>query len=525
MDSADASPATPVVELQDAGTSPDLRPLALATACWLGVVGVLVYSQSHTHIGIDAYYHVGAARYLADAGLFVDNFPFAVESIWADRYFNKDWLFHVLLIPMLSIGLVSGPKLLVLLLNASIIAALYYCGRSLGARRIGWWLLLVPFGTFGVYIFHLSLCRPHVLSVLFFVLLIMAAHQSQRRLLFVLSALYALAYTGHWQLLGVVGAVDLSRNLLSEDGEWDPGWRGFPLLLAAGAGMVIGNLLHPQFPDNLYGQYLQNVLVLVGYWGEASILSHYTPSELRASGVLQKFRMFAPLLAVFAVTVAHAVHRRKRLPRTGWLLFFYCLVYMTLTWKSQRFMEYAVPVLVLTIAWYWDYVDHKVRARKWAAAALVAAMLAYSIMGLRQLHGQYIQRLALLDDRPLFAGAADYLKANAEPNEIIFTADWDDGPPLFFGAPDQRYLVFLDPFFMFHRSPDRFTLWHEIRTGENEDPVPVILEDFQSRLVFVTPDHQVFLRHLRAAPNAKRVYKGPIGEMIYELTPDAGDGG
>ena len=53
-------------------------------------------------VGADAYYHVKVSELMMQQGIF-DRFPWTQTSIWKDRYADKEFLFHLYLIPFISI--------------------------------------------------------------------------------------------------------------------------------------------------------------------------------------------------------------------------------------------------------------------------------------------------------------------------------------------------------------------------------------------------------------------------------------
>ena len=93
---------------------------------------------------------------------------------------------------------------------------------------------------------------------------------------------------------------------------------------------------------------------------------------------------------------------------------------------------------------------------------------------------------------------------NTLPGERIFHADWDDFPMLFFGAPGNTFLTGLDPMFMYLKDSDRSESYGKVTQTGNR-AVDVILEEFQSRFVFLTNDHgnlrNALDRDARASPH------------------------
>ncbi|MDD5628219.1 MAG: hypothetical protein PHU21_04080, partial [Elusimicrobia bacterium] len=52
------------------------------------------------------------------------------------------------------------------------------------------------------------------------------------------------------------------------------------------------------------------------------------------------------------------------------------------------------------------------------------------------------------------------LDAKAPPGELIYTCDWDETPELFYFNDQHRYIVMMDPVFMYYWDPELWRLWH-----------------------------------------------------------------
>ena len=70
--------------------------LCLATLAWLQSGFPFLWDG-------DSYFHVRAAQQLGEHGV-QKRFPQTVYSTWSERYSDKDFLFHVALIPFVGSG-------------------------------------------------------------------------------------------------------------------------------------------------------------------------------------------------------------------------------------------------------------------------------------------------------------------------------------------------------------------------------------------------------------------------------------
>ena len=187
-------------------------------------------------------------------------------------------------------------------------------------------------------------------------------------------------------------------------------------------------------------------------------------------------------------------------------------VYFILTILCQRFIEYSAPLSAVFILAYWCKYENPLnsRTRKTVFALLFVCMALITVLELKEV---------LYLDQPKYAGAAEWIKRNAEPGEIIFTADWDDTPMLFYGAPEQRYLVFLEPYFMYLHSPQKYRIWKKISDGKMLYAPEEIVSTFHSKIIFVSARRPRLIDKLDHDNHVKLRYTGPQSERIYTIEP------
>jgi hypothetical protein len=508
---------------------PDWPGVLLAAALWAGIISLLVFMVAYLY-SPDVYYHVRLAAIMARDGLRLESFPYVTESIWRDRFFDKDWLFHVLLIPFTRWHEIRGPQLLIVLLNLGILGAFWAACRSLGYRHPAWLLLLLPFCGHAAFLHRLSDCRPHLLSLLLLAAGIAACAARRPLLLALVAGLYALSYTGHWQLLGVVLIYDVLYAFLDDQGRRRPHWlRTCPMLVAAALGMLLGELCHPQFPHNLYGLVVQNLLVLASYWQGAAaagsdIIAQVRPAEIRAYPWRAFLLDHAPVLIGLAGIALHAWHHRLRPSRHLLWLAALSLIYLVITTRSMRFTEYLTPIGALTIAVYIRQVGWtELLPRRAIRAALGLALAAFALDGLRHAVGNNLRQRVYMHNTPVYQEPGRWIARHLQPGAVVFATSWSDSAFLWFHAPDQRYLVFLDPYFMYQRDPERFLLWHYLRLGRVENPAQVITEQFGAYVVFSQQHDMVdpLLRQLAATPGVTRIDHGGRSDDVLFLLPGA----
>ena len=95
------------------------------------------------------------------------SFPWMQLSTWKDRYCDKEFLYHLAMMPLTQFGSepILGARMFAVLLSVTVIGVLYWLLR---ANKVSWPLFFsaLPFGMGGLFIARLGMIRSHVLSML-----------------------------------------------------------------------------------------------------------------------------------------------------------------------------------------------------------------------------------------------------------------------------------------------------------------------------------------------------------------------
>ena len=170
------------------GSAPSLRrrlsaPAArifLGSALWASAVAFALSASALP--GNDPYYHVALVRKMPESGRWIIvDFPWTTCSIWSEPFFDKEWLFHVFLLPFVSAGGIFGAKAATVALAAFAAAAWGFLLATLGCRRIFQCLLFALSATGYVFLARIDLCRPHLTSLIFLPLTLALAFRLPER--------------------------------------------------------------------------------------------------------------------------------------------------------------------------------------------------------------------------------------------------------------------------------------------------------------------------------------------------------
>ncbi len=512
MRSSGSGPALPV----------PLWPRLLLVAATATAVLAWVQAPSDGLYGYDGPYHFAYSRWLRDNGV-SRQFPWWQETFLRDRFADKDFLYHVLLIPFTYGDLQQAGKTASIVFGAGLYAAIFLALAGLGARAPTAWTLGLLAGS-TTLIYRAGLLRSHVLAIAIAVLGVAAILRGRRIAAAAAAALYCLAHIG-WHLLpgfallhAAVASVR-SRRFRT---------MALPAVLAgAAAGMV----LNPYLPNNLRLWWVQNVQVLSAAWGgvpdDLSLGLEVRPGRPRDFAYYNA----GPLLFTAAGAAALLVRRAgagasagdgasPRGPSNAVLALGLATAgTLGLALASRRFVELWAPFSVLFAATSTTRALGERRlGRRARAAAMTAGALLATLAGAHHV-GQ--ARRVLAQDRGLiYTACASWIRDHVAEGEIVFTTDWDEFPELFYVAPRQRYLVGLDPTFMYVTNPERWRLWRRVAEGRAGDLYTPIRETFGSSVVFADAGHEAFVERADQDP-LFRLEVGHFDCSVYRLREDA----
>lgn len=467
----------------------------------------------------DSYYHLRYAALWSRGEVPRGTFPWASASTWATAFADKDWLFHVALAPFVrALPELAGGKVATFAFAVGLLAAL---GAFLARREANVAFAALAFLSSRLFLERVVALRTLTPAVALFVLLLLALLERRAVLALVVALLYPLTYTAVHVPLLLAAAVALGLRIKDERIDRR-------CVFAVFAGTLAGVALHPDFPRNLGLAWDQNALVLAHAWS-SSRLGLEQANEFRAfpvgyvvwtsgplvlalalvSGLVRladrsvarwqgpllalgwlalagvarllgtgtdvattraALAFGAPLWLAVAALLAASVRRQGSLRADTAVVLLVTLAATVATALSARFVEYLGPLAFLALALVVRDVrgDERLRAllrSRSAVAGLVLVALPVLYGCLETLRTE--SWLAKGAPAARHESAARYLRGAAAKGEVVFHSRWDAFPELFFFAPEQRYVVALDPAFLWLADPDhrRYDLWDSVNRG------------------------------------------------------------
>src|SRR5262249_180093 len=278
--------------------------------------------------GYDAWFHIRYAQVLRSEG-FSRTFPWWQETFLRDHFADKDFLYHVLLIPFTFADLVVPPNAPPLPFAAASIVAFHLVSLRL---RVPWpslWSLALLAGSMD-FLYRIAAMRPLALAVALALGGTAAILSDHRRAAFAFAALYPHAHVS-FHLLPCIA--------LLHDAVGEPDRpRSFALTRWTAAGAAAGAVLSPYFPNNLHLWWVQNVRVLALAWSDAEEMRLGADLLPRTSSDL--LELSAGVFAALLIGVYLLVRSRRRGSHGAVTLFLVSSGFLGLTMLSRRFIEF-----------------------------------------------------------------------------------------------------------------------------------------------------------------------------------------
>jgi len=309
------------------------------------IVFVFFYTiqfASQFMMGEDSYYHIKFA-YLSRIHGIIREFPWAQFSIWKEHFYDKEFLYHLILQPFTFGDLSYGGKLAAVLLGTALFVTLYHVIRSNKFKYPLFWSLM-GLCTSGYFLYRINITRPQTLSILLSMLVVHFQLNKKYKTILIATALYTLAHTGAH--ISIIYAI-----IIAVAEYWRDRTINWKVPVYTLAGFLIGMLVHPNFPNNITGWYIQNINVFVVAWSGAK-------SELGIAGELRPINTkdfvysFMPLLIPYFVIIWTMFTKQVKCSVKTISLFGIASAYLFAFMNSLRFNEMWTPFSLFFFASY-----------------------------------------------------------------------------------------------------------------------------------------------------------------------------
>ncbi|NUM46161.1 MAG: hypothetical protein HUU38_15765 [Anaerolineales bacterium] len=472
-------------------------------------------------VGNDGYYHIKLAYLMQTEGL-KPAFPWLPLTILnAESFVDHHFLYHVLLIPFTYGDLIQGGKLASAFYPALTFLTVWWLLRGQRVPLAGIWSL----GLLAIseaFIYRMNMPRAQSLSLAVLVLALHFLLTGKHRWMLPLAFLYVWLYNAFPLILVFAGLYTLAELLLHRRLVWQP-------LVYTSAGLLLGLILNPYFPDNLTFIYHHLAPKLLNPTEATRVGSEWYPYD---TGQLLENSGLALLMLAGGI-FGLGLRGRRMDVKTATALFL-ALFNTYLLFQSRRFIEYfpafalifAAIALTPTLKTWWDSLT-ATPATILPDRALFSPILhglltgAFSLALLLAIYFnlQASQKtFADVRSSERFQEASAWLAAHTPAGARVFHTDWDDFTWLFFHNSHNTYLTGLDPTYMQIYNAELYDLWVEITQGDIETPSHLITETFGAQYVITDLGHKDFLAQAANDPQMEEVFRDEYAVVFQIVT-------
>jgi len=469
----------------------------------------------------DGFFHIKFA-YLTRLNGIMHDFKWAQFSIWKDHFYDKEFLFHYLLQIFTFGDLEFGAKLAAVTFATIIVLTFYIilCSEKIKLPVL-WTMLLFISSSF--FLYRINVCRPQILSITLSLICVVLIFKQKPIALLILSIIYNLSYTAGfiviiYALIFVVSKFILTfaQNKTLQQPQKVDYW----IILAATIGTIVGLLIHPNFPNNIYGFYVQNIHVLITAWGSSAHELHlggeFYPMDTR---VLFKLNTL-PILTMLTIMFLGLFNYLK-LSFKSFFIFILSICFFILTLLTKRFTEYWIPYSLLAFTMIindsFDLTLNKFLTKKYLSKLITLSLiiLISYIASFKYIYNNLYSEFNAKESR--YKNAALWIKDNIAKDEIIYTCDWDDAPDLFFYNENNRYMVFLDPHFMYDWESFMWYYWDNLSNGNIDDIRTAFLYDFKTKYGYCTNNFGSLISKITAHPEYAKILYSDAHGVVFEI--------
>lgn len=431
---------------------------------WLGVVRVEGMPDGES--ANDAYYHVAMAE-RGPAVFCARKFPALELSVWRDSFADKELLYHFLLCGLIRVQkLFTAPirapfHFPAMVFTGLLLASLLFAMKRMGVSPP----LFLPMAFLAVMsspnvLFRILMLRPHILSLILMMLLcgLLAGGTNRSRTLWALliSFVYAWSYSNPQFILIPVCCFA---------GAWFPrsGRKSFLMVAAAVLGVLLGMLIHPQFPNTFLIWKVQSFDALFGPVlspGARTYGSLMPPQEMMPPDVLwsrNALPMFFFAYVNFLIFSRLAVRLGwKNIPPAVYAVGVMALLFSAGTLLVLRTIEYAGPFNGLFGALVWSmalreqiFLPGRERPVRFCLWLTLLVFL---------LFGTLSAAVNICRSESVTPPALDigwWMERNLPEKELVVNLNWGDFPALFHANRRQVFLWGMDPEFSVAADPKR----------------------------------------------------------------------
>lgn len=434
-----------------------------------------------------------------------DTFSHLVYTIYSHNFADDHFLFHIIQIPFTFGNLITGAKIYGVVFGTLCILLFFHILQSHKIRFAATWTIILLLSS-APFLYRLSMARAPSGSLLILLIATYLALSHKDRWFLPLSAIYVWFYGG-FPLIAALACATFGASLFEQK-------KRPQILLYCGLGIVLGLLIHPYFPHNiafLFKSYTQIEFADVVSAGNEDY--PYASSSAVRNALIP--------WALTLITATYFFLTPSTLSAPARILFIFSTILLCMYMNVRRFVEYwpvfavffsafALNPYLLTYSFKKSWATHTGKLTL-TIVALVIGLCGWDTLD----HVADYRRVDRLPN--VYAGAAKFLRDTSEKNAIVFTGDWDDFPLLYHFNTHNRYIVGLDPHYLYYYDAKLYEQWLDLVEGKTTNPTEQIKTYFHAQFIFCLKKDDEFLDSLKNDPSLSPPVYEDEHAVVYKL--------
>lgn len=409
--------------------------------------------------GIDGYFHI---RYSSNSFFWV-NFKWLPYTIHSESLFDQHFLFHRILYVFIKLfGINYGAILYHYVILSIFVYVLYLSIIKIINKNVEFnfsILFLIYFILYGnnYFLYRILMLRTTTLSIIFFLLSLNFIYYKKYKSLFLISLLYALVYIGC--VLIIIPLISIIFTYRKVD---------VRIILTIVVAMVIGILIHPDFPLNVYHIYF--TLFKKTFLIHERVGNEWLPLSFDQY-ICCNVSIILFLLYSFLFIIKNRNFNYFQIYILINLIFLFILSIV-----SSRFIDYLHPIAWLFVITSLKDQFNKLLNKKYNYVFVISfvffSLILFTVMSMNAIKDK---ELFYIEDS---SNVSAWLERKCNESETIINIPYHTFPLIFFHTQRIYFLQGLDPEYLYAKNPDISNIINEISDNnfENFDRLNDLLE-------------------------------------------------
>ena len=453
----------------------------------------------------DGYLHIRMAEFLKDLGPRY-NFHWARFSTFNGNFSDKDFLYHLVLIPFTFFkDIFFGVKVAAFISAVILFLGFYLLLKKYVDKKIAWFFLSCFFLS-GHFLGTISSPRPLTLVILI----------NLAAIYFIIQRKYlCLLFTGIlYSLIHVTSSLVICYALIIETVRYfDRREFYLKVVIFSFLGILAGFLVHPNFPNNFLVFYLNSILVPI-YTMKTGVLelgAEFFPFNTR------EYFLQYPLVIIGLISIVYIGVLKMPKPRFETKVFMALgLVFFALSFTCQRYLSHGYLIMLMAFACYAsDFAGAKNSFNKLGMAAILLLMI---LLGVNSFNSVRYNALVARVINGHYEAVGRFMEKNIPEGELIFHTNWSDSQYFIGLNPKDDYFVTLDPVYMYNKNPELYKIYRDVSFGKTKDPYIVLKDTFNARYGYAGKNYfNGLVEQIRKDPRFTILAEDSFG-IIFKLT-------